>query len=875
MALTSPETGWVFVNDRICEMLGYTREELMQTTWPSLTHPEDLEPDLMQFNRMLAAEIEGYSMDKRFIRKDGATLDTMLHVSCIRRVDGSVDHVIAHLHDITERKKMENELFGSRQMLQLVLDTIPQRVFWKDRNSVFVGCNKPLAQDGGYTDPASLIGKTDYDTTSSATADAYRADDRQVMETGQPKINFEEPQVRADGSVGWLRTSKVPLRNKEGQVIGVLGTYEDITESKRAERTLREANLVVENSPVVLFRWRATEGWPITMVSENVKQFGYSREELLSGEVPFTSIVHPDDLDRLSREVEEYSSNGAVRFRQEYRILTKEGEVRWVDDRTLVERNDQGEIVFYEGILIDITERKLAEESLNEKSRFIASLLRAIPVAVFYKDREGRYLGCNDAFSKFMGVSSEEIDGKTVHELWPSDMAEKYHQMDLDLMRNQEHQEYEFQVRARDSQPHPVIFAKDVFLDTNGEVAGLVGAFLDITDLKQAEADREKLQEQLLQSQKMESIARLAGGLAHDLNNMLSAILGHAELGIKRSKPSEPVYRHLKLIEESTHRSADLIRQLLAFARRQTVAPKIIDVNDMVSGLLKMLLRLIGEDIDLVWMPASGLWPVRIDPSQMDQIMANLCINARDAIAGVGKVTIETENTSFDEDYCAVHRGFVCGDYVMLAVSDDGSGMSKEVLDHIFEPFFTTKELGKGTGLGLSTVYGIVKQNNGFINVYSEPAKGTTFKVYLPRFVGEAMGSTAETKRETARSHGELVLLVEDEPVILNVGKDMLEELGYRVLTAETPGEAIRQATEHATKLQLLITDVVMPEMNGRDLAKSIQDIIPRLKCLFTSGYTANVIAHHGVLDEDVHFIQKPFSLHDLASKVRETLERE
>ncbi len=549
--------------------------------------------------------------------------------------------------------------------------------------------------------------------------------------------------------------------------------------------------------------------------------------------------------------------------------------VLWIDDRTLVERNDEGQIVFYQGIVIDVTERKLAEDSLSEKSQFIASLLHAIPVAVFYKDKEGRYLGCNDAFADFMGVSSEEIKGKTVHELWPGELADKYHQMDLELMRKREHQEYEFQVKAKDGQTHPVIFAKDIYLDSTGNVAGLVGAFLDITDLKLAEAYQKRLQDQLLQAQKMESVGRLAGGVAHDFNNMLSVILGHVELALMRYTPSEPIHARLEGIKESALRSADLVRQLLAFARRQTVAPKVLDVNDTVSGLLKMLLRLIGEDIDLVWMPGSVLWAVKIDPSQIDQILANLCVNARDAIAGVGKVTIETENTSFDDTYCAVHAGFICGEYVMLAVSDDGCGMSQEDLEHIFEPFFTTKELGIGTGLGLSTVYGIVKQNEGFINVYSEPGKGTTFKVYLPRFVGEATGQTAESTPRTPRGLGELVLLVEDETVILNVAREMLEHLGYKVLTAETPTEALHQAREHAAEIKLLITDVVMPEMNGRDLAKSINEIKPGLKCLFTSGYTANVIAHHGVLDEDVHFIQKPFSLHDLASKVRETLERE
>jgi CheY-like chemotaxis protein len=378
-----------------------------------------------------------------------------------------------------------------------------------------------------------------------------------------------------------------------------------------------------------------------------------------------------------------------------------------------------------------------------------------------------------------------------------------------------------------------------------------------------------------MQAQKMESVGRLAGGVAHDFNNMLTAILGHAQLAMMKCTPSAPIHPHLEGIEEAALRSADFVRQLLAFARKQTVAPKVLDLNDSVAGMLKMLLRLIGEDIDLVWMPGAGLWPVKIDPSQIDQLLANLCVNARDAIAGVGKVTIETEKIAFDEAYCAIHPGFSCGEYVMLAVSDDGCGMSKGVLDHLFEPFFTTKEVGKGTGLGLATVYGIVKQNEGFINVYSEPGKGSTFKIYLPRFVGEALERMAASAAEMPRGSGEMVLLVEDEAVILTLGQEILEELGYRVLSAGTPGEALRQAKAHASEIQLLITDVIMPEMNGRDLAKLIRDLKPGLKCLFTSGYTADIIAHRGVLDEGVHFLHKPFSMKDLASRVREALERE
>jgi CheY-like chemotaxis protein len=282
-----------------------------------------------------------------------------------------------------------------------------------------------------------------------------------------------------------------------------------------------------------------------------------------------------------------------------------------------------------------------------------------------------------------------------------------------------------------------------------------------------------------------------------------------------------------------------------------------------------MLQRLIGEDIHLTWKPAKNLWPVKMDPSQIDQILANLCINARDAISDVGKITIETENMVFDNDYCTTHLGFLPGEYVRLVVSDNGCGMDKGTQSNIFEPFFTTKGIGEGTGLGLATVYGIVKQNHGFINVYSEPNQGTTFTIYLPRHEGNAgQADKHGTKEPPSRGH-ETILLVEDEPAILNITSQMLEMQGYSVLTASTPDEAIRLAGEHTGEIHLLMTDVIMPVMNGRDLAKCLLSGYPHLKHLFMSGYTANVIAHHGVLDEGVNFIQKPFSLTALAKKVR------
>ena len=388
----------------------------------------------------------------------------------------------------------------------------------------------------------------------------------------------------------------------------------------------------------------------------------------------------------------------------------------------------------------------------------------------------------------------------------------------------------------------------------------------DITDLK-------KMESQLLQAHKMESIGRLAGGVAHDFNNMLGVILGHTEFALEKAGGRQDLYADLKEIQSAAQRSADLTRQLLTFARKDIISPRQLDLNNTLESMLVMLRRLIGEDIDLIWKPASNTWPVKMDPSQIDQILANLCVNARDAIAGEGKLTIETGLQTFDAEYCKKHQGFIPGDFVVLAVSDNGCGMDKDTMKNLFEPFYTTKEVGKGTGLGLATVYGIVKQNDGFINVYSEPGQGTTFRIYLPRYLAETESHEKKTSDKINIDGTETILLVEDEPSILKMTRMMLERTGYKVLSAGTPGEAIALAREHAGEIHLLMTDVVMPEMNGRDLARNLLSLYPNLKRLFMSGYTANVIAHHGILDEGVNFIQKPFSREQIGIKIREVLD--
>ena len=392
----------------------------------------------------------------------------------------------------------------------------------------------------------------------------------------------------------------------------------------------------------------------------------------------------------------------------------------------------------------------------------------------------------------------------------------------------------------------------------------------DITDRKWAEEERGKLQAQLGQALKMESVGRLAGGVAHDFNNMLQVIICNATLALEDVPPGSPARESLEEIQKSAQRSAELTRQLLAFARKQAVAPRVLDLNEVIAATLKMLRRLIGEHIKLIWLPGPNLWPVRMDPSQLDQILANLCVNARDAIADSGQIAIETQNATIDHEFAASHADCQPGDYVLLTVSDTGHGMDAETLSHVFEPFFTTKEIGRGTGLGLATVFGIVKQNLGLVYVRSESGRGTTFQLYLPR--GEGVPTPA-VDVAPAIGGAETILLVEDDEQILKLGKRILGERGYAVLTALSPHAALELTLRHAGPIHLLVTDIVMPGMNGRELRERLTVSRPALKCLFMSGYTADIIGHHGVLEGDVEFLQKPFSIEALAEKVRLVLD--
>ncbi|MFI5295260.1 MAG: PAS domain S-box protein [Thermodesulfovibrionales bacterium] len=678
---------------------------------------------------------------------------------------------------------------------------------------------------------------------------------------------FIFPHRLAGGEIKTVEVYTSPIEVNQKKLL--FSIIHDITERKRAEDEIRESQeqfkaLTESTSDWI---WEVDEEGRYTYVSPRIRDLlGYEPEEVVH-KTPF-DLMPPEEAKRLRKTFASAAGRREPLISLENTNLHKDGHLVVLETSGLPFFDAGGKFLGYRGIDRDITERKRVEDALRESEERYRTLAEATFEGITLSEG-GVLIDANSQLARLLGYELHEIIGKPVTEfIFPEDRELVRRNIDADYELP-----YENRLLRKDGSTLTVETRARHFSYQGRNVR--VTALHDITERKLAEEDREKLQAQLLHAQKMDAVGRLAGGVAHDFNNMLSAILGYTEMAMMECTPSETIHAHLKVIEESALRSADLVRQLLAFARKQTAVPKVMDLNNTVAGLLKMLQRLMGEDIDFAWMPGAALWLVKIDPSQIDQLLANLCVNARDAIVSVGKITIETENAVFDEGYCAVHPGFVPGEYVMLAVSDNGCGMSKEVIDHLFEPFFTTKEAGKGTGLGLATVYGIVKQNEGFINVYSEPGKGSTFKIFLPRSVGEAIEPMAVNTTETPKGRGETVLLVEDEALILSMSQKMLEALGYRVLTASTPGEALRQVKAHASEIQLLITDVVMPEMNGLDLARLLREINPGLKCLFSSGYTANVIAHRGILDEGMHFLQKPFCMKDLATKVCEALERE
>ena len=852
------------VNDAYCRMSGYNAHELLKMRISDL--------DSCETDDEVAARMQGITATgkSRFItkhrRKNGTVFD--VEISVQYREDGG-GRVVAFLRDITDQIQAEKALRVSernyRQLFQnnpagFALHEIILNDEGKPYDYRFLEINPAFEKLTGLK-AVDLIGKTQLEVMTNS--EPYWAETYgEVALTGKP-ISFEN--FSGELNKYYQVNAYAPDPHKFATV------FVDITERKLAEEALLKARTLHAETEKI----GKVGGWEFDI---DTMEQTWTEEVYRIHEVDMTfkptvekgiSFYTPASRPIIEKAVQRAIEYGE-QFDMDLEIVTAKGNLRYVNAVGKADIENRKIVGFFQ----DITARKQAEIELAKSQLLLKSSIESQKDTILLSiDNNYRYLFFNKTHSDVMKhtYKTDVAVGLNILECITSNEDRVAEKENYDrALRGESHSN----IRAYGEQ-EPIYFESffNPILNENNEIIGATALARDITKRIQAEQEKTKLENQLQQAQKMESVGRLAGGVAHDFNNMLSVILGHAELGLMHLDPAHPVTADLKEISKTVERSAELTRQLLAFARKQTIAPKVIDLNETVAGMLKMLQRLIGEDINLTWKPASTLWPVKMDAAQLDQILANLCVNARDAIADIGKIAIETQNFTIDKNYCLNHPDVMSGDYVRLTVSDDGCGIDKETLDHIFEPFYTTKEVGKGTGLGLATVYGAVRQNNGFVNVYSEPGTGTTFTVYLPRHEGKAGHVQQEGTAESTPKGNETVLLVEDELAILKITAAILKNIGYKVLSANTPGEAMQLAREHAGDIHLLMTDIVMPEMNGRDLAKNLLSIYPGMKRLFMSGYTADVIAHHGVLDDGVHFIQKPFNLNLLAGKLREVLD--
>ena len=718
---------------------------------------------------------------------------------------------------------------------------------------------------------------------------AVHPEDRHVVETAYSEsVTNHVPydivhRLLIDGSIKYVHEIGKTEYSEAGTPLRSVGTVQDITELKKTEEELeknqKRLGNIIQSANIGTWEWNVRTGE--TRFNQRWAEIvGYTLKELSPVSInTWMDLVQPDDLTHSDELLDKHFSGELQYYNCEARMKHKEGHWVWVLDRgKIVSFTSEGKPEWFFGTRSDITDRKIAELSLIERNEMIEHLTGQLSEAVWFTDLDGITIReANHAFENLYSMSKDQINSD------PTAYLDFVHPDDREIVEtsNQElwekgHAKAEFRLKRLGDEIQWIHERKTIIFDHEGHplLIGSIGS--DITEVKNNEAEEKKLRQQLVQAQKMESIGRLAGGVAHDYNNALSAIIGFSELAMEQKGVGEVLHDYLKEILRAANRAKDITRQLLGFARKQMINPKMVNPNKHLEGLLVMLRRLLGEDIDLSWTPKAELWSTKIDPSQLDQIMLNICLNSRDAIEGVGKISIETNNITFDEAHCAKHAGFIPGEYALISISDDGCGMEKEIVENIFEPFFTTKGIDKGTGLGLSTTYGIVKQNHGFINVYSEPGIGTTFKIYLRRHLYDADISVQEVNSTKIISEGkdETILAVEDDPFVMEVVKRYLNRLQYKVLTATTPTEAIDKVVTHNQKIDLLLTDVTMPQMNGYQLSQQILKLYPDIKILFMSGYTAQVIVHQGVLNERTNFIEKPFSLQKLATAIRDALNK-
>jgi PAS domain S-box-containing protein len=900
--VTSTESRVLQASDNFKLMIGIDASEMIDKTMSEL-FPEEMATKITADDWSVVASGKVQEFEEIF---NGRNLFT----TKFPVVQGSNTFLAGFTIDITERKQAEDTLRENEERYRALFSRASDGICIMSTDGELVEINGSFALMHGYgVQEMQQMCLKDLDTPETL----CMADERIRRLFDGETLTFEVEHYHKDGHIFPLEVSASLIAS--GKETYIQSFHRDISERKRSDDALRDSEArfrnLLQEVPSIAVQGYAPDGTTQYWNQASERIYGFSAQEAI-GRNLVDLVIPPEMRSDVEQAIRVMAETGQPIPASELSLMRKDGSrVSVFSSHSIVQLPGLTQELFC--LDIDITEQKQAEEALlaiksrlqeqndalrvheqvlHEKNDALLATEEMLRVQIdeyetsqkLLRDNKKRYRAIVDSYDGQIYICSQDyqieyLNEKVIERIGHNAVGEPcfkaLHDLDAicswcvnDRVFKGETVRWEVQ-SPKDNRWYYVV--NTPIYNENGTISKQA-MIQDITDRKQGEQDRLKLKSELHQAQKMESIGSLAGGVAHDFNNKLAVILGYTSLASAEPDPAT-LQNYLELIRKAGEQSADLTRQLLAFARKQTIAPKVLDLNETVSGMLKMLSRLIGENVTLTWQPAADLWLLNFDPSQIDQILANLCVNARDSIVNTGIITIETKNITIDDDYCSYHVDALPGEYVRLVVSDTGCGMDNETQTRIFEPFFTTKEVGKGTGLGLSTIFGIVKQNNGFINVNSEPGSGSTFTIYLPRHSGKDNQAPKEGMAMLAPRGLEIILLVEDDVAILDMAAMILSKQGYTVLKASSATEATRLAKENVGEIKLLITDVIMPEMNGRELTIKLQSLNPQLKCLYISGYTSDVIAQHGVLDEGVNFIQKPFSLHVLAAKVREVLD--
>lgn len=838
------------VNEQLCQLTGYQRDELIGHSSRLLyTDAQAFARVGVEQQRQLHQQ-NSATVESRWLRKDGTTMEVLLSCTPVDAGNAGAGIVFTVL-DITARKQREQHLRDNEARYHAMIEMAVDGILLGDHQGVILEANHHICTMFGMERQA-LIGRHISALpfcAQSIASTPFRFDLLRQGETVISERDFQRP----DGSI-----ISVEMRSKMMPDGNYQSIYRDITQRKQTEQALRESEekfaLSFAASPDAVNINRLDDGMYVDINAGFTELSGYTREDVQGKTTIELNIWH--DLKDRETLVAALRATGHCNNLEAF-FRRKDGSlgIGLLSARLI----HLGQVPHILSITRDITPQKQAAADLE---RLRVAIEQAGEVVVI-TDLRGHIQYANPAFERTSGYSLAEVYQQSTRILKSGQHDEAYYHNLWATIASGKTWSGRMINRKKDGS----LFTEEATISPVFDEEGIV----NYVAIKRDITAQLKLEAQYLHAQKMESVGRLTGGVAHDFNNMLAVIIGFTELAMVKSTAEDRIYGDLERILEAAHRSADIVQQLLAFARKQAIMPKVIDLNRLVDGMLKFLRRLIGEDTELRWVPDESLPNVRMDPVQVDQILANLCINARDAIGETGIIELATGRVMLDEAFCLNHPGVEPGEYVTLMVRDNGCGMEAEVIEKIYEPFFTTKGL-LGTGLGLATVYGIVSQNHGIITVESSPGQGTTFVLYLPVYTACLHEDGASSIDLPGRGRDETILLVEDDAGVLDLGRTMLETLGYRVLTAASPSQAL-ELVQQTKSIDLLLTDVVMPEMNGAQLAQQLRELRPELRVLYMSGYTADIIAHHGVLHQDIHFLQKPFDLQTISVKVHEALQ--